>query len=86
MDVDGGLRGSLKKKRVAGDAAKRGGGLVLFDDCFADDFFDAGDAVVDGHEAGAAQGAHAALFGFHAEDLRAGVLDDHVAHVVVEES
>ena len=43
------------------------------------------DAVVDRQQAALAEGPHAALLGFDAEDLRAGVLDDHVAHLVVEQ-
>src|SRR4051812_4255247 len=57
----------------------------LFHDRLAHDFLDRRDAVVDRVQAALAEGAHAALAGFHAEDLRAGVLDDHVAHLVVEQ-
>src|SRR5687767_8428682 len=59
--------------------------LVLFHDRLANDFLDAGDAVVDGEQTALAERAHAALFGFVAEDLGAGVLDDQIAHLVIEQ-
>src|SRR5690348_13687421 len=57
---------------------------VLFHDCLAHDLFDRGLAVVNGHEAGLAEGAHAAFFRLDAEHLSAGVLDHQIAHLVVE--
>src|SRR3954454_23927809 len=57
----------------------------FFHDRLAHDLFDRGDAVVDREQAALAEGAHAALLGLQAEDLGAGVLDDLVAHLVVEQ-
>src|SRR3954454_22558493 len=57
----------------------------FFHDRLAHDLFDRGDAVVDREQPALAERAHAALLGLQAEDLGAGVLDDLVAHLVVEQ-
>src|SRR5882724_11804058 len=51
---------------------------------FADNFLDCCHAVVDRHQAALSQGSHAAFFGFEAEDLGAGVLDDQIADFIVQ--
>src|SRR5688500_8984394 len=58
---------------------------TFFHDRLADDFLDRCDAVVDRQQAALAQRPHAALAGLEAQHLRARVLDDHVAQVVVEQ-
>src|SRR5688572_755332 len=58
---------------------------TFFHDRLADNFLDARDAVVDREQTPLPQRAHPALLGLVAKHLRAGVLDDHVAHLVVEQ-
>src|SRR5690606_8884427 len=58
--------------------------LFIFHDRLTDDFIDGGQALVDRQQARVTQRAHAPLAGLDAKLLRAGVLNDHVAKVVVE--
>src|SRR3954468_18682919 len=58
--------------------------LAFLDDRLAHHFFDRRHAVIDRHQPARPQGAHAALFGLQPQHLRAGVLNDQIAHLVVE--
>ena len=58
----------IRERHIDPDRQRaRAGGSTSSVMRFADDFLDGGDAVVDGQEAGVAEGSHAALAGFHAQ-------------------
>src|SRR5262245_29624700 len=58
---------------------------LLLDDGLANHLVDGGLALVDRQEAALAEGAHAALAGLVAQDVRRRLRDDELAQVVVEE-